>query len=727
MSIDDDLKELPSLTEGDRALKLFTDRYEFTRLFAERLNDDPPPKNILFFWGDGGNGKSLLLKYLRQNGCKRLLPAIWQQLREQPDSIVANRLEGLPRGEYSDVPAVLVDFAPKPGADNSPQLPFYGLLKLRQELAAVTTGAPYRLHFPLHTYGCFLYLHKTGRGAEAKSLFPFEEADLVNQLVSLVTEVPGVGLAMSVLSLVNKYSGERLDQYRHRFGLSEEMVQRLQGMDAEQELIDELPRLFAQDLNVSMKQSNAPKRIVLMFDTHEAFWGYERSLSNQEYFYRDEWLRRFLRRVDLKSGIVVIVGGRQSPRWAEAKTVKPNTDIPDDYLCLKQIGHFGEQDAIGYLNKVDIDDKELQQAVIRYASVQRGEVHPFYLGLGADVVRQARNQGNSLEAADFESLPESANKSKVLIERLLQYVQRDIRDAIHALSACRAFDYEIYGKLGNHLNFGASRAQFEVLKEFSFVWTTPQRGEQWYRIHDLVRRLDYEGREERAIDAHQLLMQHYQEQGNVPEEIYHLNRLDWKEGIQRWVENFNDALKLSQYELCNRLLEIRGDLVLRDDFHRGWISQSEGSYFQQLARYGEAEQEFREAITAYDAALQRAPDYIYALNNKGLALKSLADLQASLSHHEAAMQSYGAAITAYDAALQRAPDDIQILNNKGLALQSLADLQASLSQDQDFQRDIEVILRSALEAFSRSLELAPNDDFIHKQRNELQERLSNLG
>jgi len=39
MSIDDELCELQTVTEGDRALQLFTDRYELTRLFAEYLNE----------------------------------------------------------------------------------------------------------------------------------------------------------------------------------------------------------------------------------------------------------------------------------------------------------------------------------------------------------------------------------------------------------------------------------------------------------------------------------------------------------------------------------------------------------------------------------------------------------------------------------------------------------------------------------------------------------------
>jgi predicted ATPase len=63
----------------DRKLELFTDRHEFTRRFAFYLNEDPPRDQILYFFGDGGNGKSLLLKHLEYHCCKRFSPQVWQQ------------------------------------------------------------------------------------------------------------------------------------------------------------------------------------------------------------------------------------------------------------------------------------------------------------------------------------------------------------------------------------------------------------------------------------------------------------------------------------------------------------------------------------------------------------------------------------------------------------------------------------------------------------------------
>ena len=250
--------------------------------------------------------------------------------------------------ECLPVPTALLDFAP--GANRRDSDPFYGLVRIREELAASTAGTPYRLRFPLHTYGCFLYLHQTNRLSEVDSLFPFEEAGLIKDFVELFQPLPGVGIGLSALGLVNKYSGDRLTHYKRRFGLDEAEVQRLQGMDAEAELILELPRLLAQDLNVAMAadRPDTPERIVLFFDTHEAFYGAERDHAKN--FFRDGWLRRLLRRLDTEAGIVVVVSGRDKPRWAEAGTHELNTQIPAEYVCLKSVDDLAESDAEIFLD-----------------------------------------------------------------------------------------------------------------------------------------------------------------------------------------------------------------------------------------------------------------------------------------------------------------------------------------------------------------------------------------
>ncbi len=206
------------------------------------------------------------------------------------------------------------------------------------------------------------------------------------------------------------------------------------------------------------------------------------------------------------------------------------------------------------------------------------------------------------------------------------------------------------------------------------------------------------------------------------EAIYHANRLDWKRGVNEWVEVFDEALERSRYELCRTLVEIRGELLISSYFKWGSVSQSEGDYFAQLARHAEAKQEYLEAVAAYEQELSRTPDYIAALNNKGLALSSLGGLQTQLAQHQEALQSYTNAISAYNSALALAPDKIYAINNKGNALINLGNLQAELSQEQEAFNRWQV----ALAEFSRSLEIAPGDEGIRNLRDQLQEFLDNL-
>jgi hypothetical protein len=52
----------------DRSLELFCDRHEVIAHFASLFNDDPPPRRLLYLHGLGGNGKSLLLRFLAAAG-----------------------------------------------------------------------------------------------------------------------------------------------------------------------------------------------------------------------------------------------------------------------------------------------------------------------------------------------------------------------------------------------------------------------------------------------------------------------------------------------------------------------------------------------------------------------------------------------------------------------------------------------------------------------------------
>ncbi|MEO1148927.1 MAG: tetratricopeptide repeat protein, partial [Cyanobacteria bacterium J06638_22] len=710
-SIDDASQELPSVTEEMRSLQFFTDRHNFVRLLAECLNEDPAPRRIQVFHGEGGNGKSLLLRYLRTQCCKRLTPQTWQQVKALPDAKLAEYITGLKPGNYMPVPVALLDFGSAGLGVESSRDPFYGLLMLRRALGESADNLSQRLRFPLYDFACVWYLHQKGKSPdEIKALFPLgEAAGMVSTLIDVVSQNAAGAIANALFSFFAGGLGNRFTVYLAKVGLKKERVQQICQMDLDKELVFELPRLLGDDLNAAMAQKESPPRIVLFFDTHEAFWGHERQQPTAKYFERDAWVRKLLRRLDLEQGIVAIVAGRDVPRWAEAKAVAPKTDIPAEYLKTQRVGHLTEVDGAEYLQKVGIDDAALAQRLLAVARVAPDEVHPLYLGLCADVVLAARERGETLTAADFADLPDLTDTARQLIERLLRYVTPETRYAIEALSACRRFDYALYTTLGNALPsyYQPLRPHFDALIRFSFVWRDTQGG---YRIHDLLRRLEDEREAPITREAHQVLLQHFQTQNSV-EVLYHQNRLDWRQGVETWAEKFDEALHYSRYDLCRSLLDLRSDLLIRSDFMVGVVSDSEGQYFAALSQYVAAEQEFRESIAAYNGALQCPPDDVYALGNKGLTLQRLGDLQAGLSQHGEALSSYQEAIAAYDGALQRAPDDVDALSNKGLTLQRLGDLQASLSQHGEALSSYQ----ESIAAYDGALQRAP--DYVYALNN----------
>uniref|UniRef100_UPI0039C63306 tetratricopeptide repeat protein n=1 Tax=Calothrix sp. CCY 0018 TaxID=3103864 RepID=UPI0039C63306 len=710
-------KKQVSDSQGNRALQLFIDRHHLIKYFAECINNDPVEEKIQYIYGDGGNGKSLLLKYLRTKCCNRFHTEKWQEILRQKDlKLLANNI-AIPNNtnDFDRVPAVLHDFGLAPIGEDKPQDVFYGLLMLRRNIGIEAKKLKYKLRFPLFDFACVWYLHQKRQLSKDrwKELFPEEEFELTMQILDTISNTSWGEMSGAVLNVILKRFGKNKYILLQQRGLKKEAIEEIRVLDIDTELIFELPRLLAQDLNSAMSQKDSPERLVLFFDTHEAFWGNQRNIADYRYFQQDRWLRYFLAELEFSHGIVVVVAGREIPRWQNADEYP----ISLEHLDIQLVNHLAQTDAREYLRRAGISNQDFQQSAIDYASARENQVHPFLLGLCADVILQGKQGLNQLDiTADF------GKKAKQLINLLLKYVDREIEYAVHTLSACRSFNYDIYELLGKELKFQASKPSFDVLTEFSFVWETQEQGEDWYRIHDLLRRLDYEGDSQTTRQAHEVLEKYYRGKGEVAEAIYHANRLDWQRGVEEWVEEFDKALKLSRYDRCRVLLEIRNELIIPSDFQLGRVSQAEGDYFKTLAQHQQAEQEYQQAIESFDEVLRIAPDDINAHVNKGIALQGLGELQADLSQHQDAQNSYTQAIVSYNQVLSRAPDDILAHGNKGLALQSLGDLQAGLSQHQDAQNSY----NQAIESHNQVFRIAPDLIITHNNKGLALQRLGEL-
>ncbi|WP_235616116.1 hypothetical protein [Microcystis aeruginosa] len=343
-------------------------------------------------------------------------------------------------------------------------------------------------------------------------------------------------------------------------GLEQKDFQRITELDPDKELIVALPNFFAEDLKVAMQREGAPEKLVLFFDTHEAFWGEGRNQGSARFFKQDEWLRCLLSQLLELPQIVIVMAGREIPQWHRASYCS----ITADKLECRQVFNFQVTDALDYLQRVGIEDTQVQQGLIAYSSFDGDSVHPLLLGLCADLVRMAPGKKEAFTAADFQSVSETGEgfnrKLGILVERLLKYTDRVLEDAVYVLSACRAFNEDLYFHLGESLKCNPSHAAFDSLLSFSFVWQAEQQGEGWYRLHPFIRRFNHEQKRERTQAAHQVLERYYRERENQAEALYHAYWHDPLRAKEEWIEVFGKANQQEDNELCQALAEIKKEI-----------------------------------------------------------------------------------------------------------------------------------------------------------------------
>ncbi|MGA7730155.1 MAG: hypothetical protein WCD37_02660 [Chloroflexia bacterium] len=525
MPITDTTRLTGSITDWS-AFWLFTDRNEHIRRFLSYLYDETPHDTILFFYGEGGNGKSWLMRFLSEYCCKQLAESV----RSHLSTISYNELIGFfTEDESSPIfPHAHLDFGMPPYGDARPKEPASALLMLRRSLAR------YGLRFPLYDYATLLYLHKTVGLTKDRInyLFPPKEASALGAILDILRDATAGKFRKAGLDLIKKYlfrgGQKQFTLWRQKRGLSQSDVETIERMDPYLELVDKLPILFAQDLNAAMQLEHAPSRVVLFFDTYDAFRGTERALPSDAYFAREEWFRALLVNLDLSLGIVTVVLSRDKPQWQNAAIFR----IPQEYLDVHNIGYFSNSDAHVLLERAGVTDPDLRQALVTYASISPNEVHPYYLGLCLDVALAAKHQG-TLFPQDLTSIQseELARKGNEAIGRLLRYAGTHIEYAVRALSACRAFNFEIYQMLGEALAFQATPMDFDILISYSFVRRTHQHGDGWFCIDDLLRKLYRESHDEITLQAQAILGQYFLEGDHkgepmaVTEALYHIKRL----------------------------------------------------------------------------------------------------------------------------------------------------------------------------------------------------------
>lgn len=669
-----------SLTEGSRALDFFTNRTEAVKRFCEYLHE-PTPDTILFFYGNGGNGKSLLLRLLKSRCCR--LFADWEYVKSRPDDLLHPEAQ-----RVDQVPSVFLDLGSS-GGRVAPAEAFPSLLTLRRGLG----GKQFR--FPLFEFACLWYLKLAGglTRAQLPAFFPAEDLELLGELTDAVTFSPFGSIAAAALTYLDKHLGP---QFRLRFkkrGLPEERLNTILKTTNTAELIDMLPVLFAEDLNALMGMEGSPRRVVIFLDTHDALWGQDRNLTGDLFFQRDEWIRRLVGHLHLDRGIVVVMAGRTPPAWRKAW----RSPVADHRVESVAIGGLPDDCAQEYLWRIGVEDESLQDWLCERARKDGGAIHPLLLGLCADIFAAAKERGVPKTVQGMEGEFRDSREGEHLIERLLLYVDGPTRDAVRAVSAARGFDRDLFLRLAGALACEATGYTFERLTRFSFV--APVGGRSgWYRVHDLVRTLLREQRNEMLLAAHSALDKHFRGQEGPTaraEAVYHHNRQDWERGLEEWLRLVGDSIDQGDYALTRCLLAVRGDLEIRGRGSLGSVMRLEGRYYAAIARYAQGHRSNQEALRLLRVAEKESPGDQRILKEVIRLLIGIGDLAFERSHNARSAAAYQAAVATCRRAEQRTGLDAEIAQLQGLALLGAGDVEAERAHRAAAQAAYSGVLRVA--------------------------------
>ena len=226
----------------DRSLELFCDRHEVIAHFVSLINDDPPRRRLLYLHGLGGNGKSLLLRFLAARCCVRLPPGEWERVRRLPEAEVPAALSGVAKA--ARVPVARIDFGARPVGEMRPQECFSALFMLKQQLSG------FRVTTPRFDFAAVTYLHKLGfdLGRRLPELFPRSELGVALDLADALLPVQLMQAGQGLFDALDKRLDDVFTRRRVQRRLSRGDAEEILSLAPEPDLIQQLPRLFAADL-----------------------------------------------------------------------------------------------------------------------------------------------------------------------------------------------------------------------------------------------------------------------------------------------------------------------------------------------------------------------------------------------------------------------------------------------------------------------------------------------
>ncbi|MEA5390106.1 tetratricopeptide repeat protein [Cyanobium gracile UHCC 0139] len=419
------------------ALDVFTDRTglieAFERLLAAK---QPQENNVLVFYGEGGIGKTTLSQKLHQ--------LLIQQ--------------------HSKHPCARLDFATAGTTE-----PDTALFRLRQCFPA----------FPFPTFTLAL-IHYAGRfHPEAPVITqtaplldragPYAGVldELLKKALTVAKEAPLIGLTLNVVKSVTDTSQILRNWYLHR---AEPLLRNLSGK-TQQELIELLPQLWAQDFRDGLVAMSSPDELyneelarslpapVIFLDTYETLWHGGLGRQGEHRQLREEWLVSLVGELPQ---VLWVITGRNRLHWQPYD--------PAWEACCEQhlVGSLSNGDASAFLAKRGITDPDLVATILEHAAGV-----PFYLELETQLHDKLSPE---------QRLPEAFGGShELVIERLLSHLEISEAETMHLMASFGTWDAALFHDAVQHFGTGYPPSACD---RFAQGWSIEQPAPGQWQLHN---------------------------------------------------------------------------------------------------------------------------------------------------------------------------------------------------------------------------------------------------
>jgi tetratricopeptide (TPR) repeat protein len=356
----------------------------------------------------------------------------------------------------------------------------------------------------------------------------------------------------------------------------------------------------------------------------------------EEFKFENEWFRYFVHRLieDPSKPIYFVIGSRIDAKWDWI-----DREFWRKRIMTIKISPFTFKDISFYIKKRLKSKFGSIEEKIKYRIHELTEGHPLSVSIAVDDLESALENGELLDA-DYLNQQAIRLDQKIVAQFFYNRIVNRISDnnlrlaLLYGIIMRRLNAEVLVSVLDGHLTYKEADEVVQKLKGYSFVERYKNGKDQYFKIHNLLRRARlYELREDilKFRDYHYRAFSYYQKaektisenkteikQQFLAQKMYHQLVIDEESGFKLFRELFDQAITHLRFAYCSHLVELAEEQELSLPNKR-WIEYFKGTVANSYNKWSVSIEIFSSLSTKKLPIELRAK----ALNEKANALHRL--------------------------------------------------------------------------------------------------------